>query len=94
MADSQDTYVGAIDQGTTGTRFMIFDHGGQVIASAYEQHEQIYPEPRWVEHDAVEIWEKTKQVVTAALEREGIDERYEQWLRAVDRSLGWAGEGS
>ncbi|PSP76653.1 glycerol kinase [Halobacteriales archaeon QS_3_64_16] len=73
MADSQNTYVGAIDQGTTGTRFMIFDHGGQVIASAYEQHEQIYPEPGRVEHDPIEIWEKTQQVITAALESEGLD---------------------
>jgi len=40
-----DTYVGAIDQGTTGTRFMVFDHAGQVVANAYEKHEQIYPEP-------------------------------------------------
>jgi glycerol kinase len=73
MAHSQNTYVGAIDQGTTGTRFMVFDHGGQVIASAYEQHEQIYPEPGWVEHDPIEIWEKTQQVITAALESEGLD---------------------
>jgi len=67
------TYVGAIDQGTTGTRFMIFDHGGQVVANAYEQHEQIYPEPGWVEHDPVEIWENTKAVVHAGLNDAGID---------------------
>jgi len=70
---SQDTYVGAIDQGTTGTRFMVFDHGGQVVANAYEKHEQIYPEPGWVEHDAMEIWEKTQQVVTDALDSGGLD---------------------
>ena len=68
-----DTYVGAIDQGTTGTRFMIFDHGGDVVASAYEKHEQIYPEPGWVEHDAMEIWEKTQQVVRDALASGGLD---------------------
>ncbi|MFB6218267.1 MAG: glycerol kinase GlpK [Halobacteriaceae archaeon] len=68
-----DTYVGAIDQGTTGTRFMVFDHGGRVVASAYEQHEQIYPEPGWVEHDPVEIWENTKAVVTRALADAGVD---------------------
>ena len=62
-----ETYVGAIDQGTTGTRFMVFDHGGQVVASAYEKHEQIYPEPGWVEHDPVEIWENTKRVIHDAL---------------------------
>ena len=68
-----ETYVGAIDQGTTGTRFMIFDHGGQVVAEAYEKHEQIYPEPGWVEHDPVEIWEKTKEVVSDALDTAGLD---------------------
>ncbi|WP_135663179.1 glycerol kinase GlpK [Halorhabdus rudnickae] len=68
-----DTYIGAIDQGTTGTRFMVFDHDGQVVANAYETHEQIYPEPGWVEHDPMEIWENTKQVVLEALEAESID---------------------
>ena len=68
-----NTYVGAIDQGTTGTRFMVFDHGGEVVANAYEKHEQIYPEPGWVEHDANEIWENTKQVVTEGLADAGID---------------------
>lgn len=60
-------YVGAIDQGTTGTRFMVFDHAGSVVASAYERHEQHYPEPGWVEHDPVEIWENTKAVMRDAL---------------------------
>jgi glycerol kinase len=68
-----DTYIGAIDQGTTGTRFMVFDHGGQVVANAYEQHEQIYPQPGWVEHDPVEIWENTQAVVTRGLEAAGLD---------------------
>ena len=64
---SQDTYVGSVDQGTTGTRFMVFDHGGNVVANAYEKHEQIYPEPGWVEHDPMEIWENTKEVIRRAL---------------------------
>ncbi|MCD2200293.1 glycerol kinase GlpK [Halobacterium sp. KA-4] len=68
-----DTYVGSIDQGTTGTRFMVFDHSGQVVANAYEQHEQIYPEPGWVEHDPVEIWENTKAAVTEGLDAAGLD---------------------
>ncbi|EMA23142.1 MULTISPECIES: glycerol kinase GlpK [Haloarcula] len=67
-----DTYVGAIDQGTTGTRFMVFDHSGQVVANAYEKHEQIYPEPGWVEHDPVEIWENTQEVVTKGLADAGV----------------------
>ena len=66
-------YVGAIDQGTTGTRFMMFDHAGEVVASAYEQHEQIYPNPGWVEHDPVEIWENTQQVVLDALANAGLE---------------------
>ncbi|MFD1513344.1 glycerol kinase GlpK [Halomarina rubra] len=69
----EDTYIGAIDQGTTGTRFMVFDHAGQVVTNAYEKHEQIYPEPGWVEHDPIEIWENTQSVVLAALEQGGID---------------------
>jgi len=69
---TENTYVGAIDQGTTGTRFMVFDHAGQVVANAYEKHEQIYPEPGWVEHDPTEIWENTKTVVRKALADAGI----------------------
>ncbi|EMA40972.1 glycerol kinase GlpK [Halococcus hamelinensis] len=68
-----DTYVGAVDQGTTGTRFMVFDHEGRVVANAYERHEQFYPEPGWVEHDPVEIWEKTQSVVREALDSAGIE---------------------
>jgi glycerol kinase len=67
------TYVGAIDQGTTGTRFMVFDRSGQVVANAYEQHEQYYPNPGWVEHDPVEIWENTEHVVTDGLAQAGLD---------------------
>jgi len=67
------TYIGAIDQGTTGTQFMAFDHGGNVVASAYEHHEQIYPEHGWIEHDPVEIWEGTTRAVTKALSTAGID---------------------
>ena len=62
-------FVGAIDQGTTGTRFIVFDHTGSVVANAYEKHEQLYPEPGWVEHDAAEIWERTVTVIRRALDR-------------------------
>lgn len=65
-------YVGAIDQGTTGTRFMLIDHDGRVAAAAYETHEQYYPEPGWVEHDPIEIWENTKTVIHHALDDGGI----------------------
>ncbi len=63
MAD----YVGAIDQGTTSTRFMIFDHGGNVVGVDQKEHEQIYPKPGWVEHDPKEIWARTTDVIDGAL---------------------------
>ncbi|MDY7075875.1 MAG: glycerol kinase GlpK [Chloroflexota bacterium] len=65
-------YAAAVDQGTTGTRFMIFDRQGQVVASMYEEHTQIYPQPGWVEHDAEEIWAKTRRVIGGALAESGI----------------------
>jgi glycerol kinase len=68
-----ETYVGAIDQGTTGTRFMVFDHGGRVVANAYETHEQIYPESGWVEHDPVDIWDGVTRAVSRGLERASLD---------------------
>lgn len=60
-------YVGAIDQGTTSTRFIIFDGEGRVVAAAQKEHRQIYPRPGWVEHDPLEIWERTRQVIAEAL---------------------------
>lgn len=60
-------FVGAIDQGTTSTRFMIFDHAGQVKGVHQLEHRQIYPQPGWVEHDPVEIWERTQEVIRAGL---------------------------
>ena len=68
MAD----YVGALDQGTTSTRFMIFDHAGQVAGIDQKEHEQIYPKPGWVEHDANEIWTRSQEVIKGALEKSGI----------------------
>ncbi len=66
-------YVAAIDQGTTSTRFMIFDHAGKVIAVEQKEHEQIYPKPGWVEHDPLEIWTRTQEVISGALKKAGID---------------------
>jgi glycerol kinase len=65
--------VAAIDQGTTSTRFMIFDHGGNVIAMDQKEHRQIYPKPGWVEHDALEIWQNTQEVIAGALKKGNID---------------------
>ncbi len=66
-------YVAAVDQGTTSTRFMVFDHAGMVVSVHQLEHEQIYPQPGWVEHNPMEIWERTQQVIKAALEKNGID---------------------
>jgi glycerol kinase len=68
MAD----YVGALDQGTTSTRFMIFDHQGQVVAIDQKEHEQIFPQPGWVEHDANEIWQRCQEVIAGALSKAGL----------------------
>ncbi|MBL8061626.1 MAG: glycerol kinase GlpK [Anaerolineales bacterium] len=65
-------YVAAIDQGTTSTRFIIFDHGGNVVAVDQKEHRQIYPKPGWVEHDAFEIWERTQEVIAGALAKSGL----------------------
>ncbi|HEX4702416.1 MAG TPA: glycerol kinase GlpK [Pseudonocardiaceae bacterium] len=63
MAD----FVGAVDQGTTSTRFMIFDHGGNEIARHQLEHEQVLPQAGWVEHNPAEIWERTRAVIQTAL---------------------------
>ena len=55
-------YVAAIDQGTTSTRFIVFDHGGNVVSVAQKEHQQIFPKPGWVEHDPLEIWANTLEV--------------------------------
>jgi glycerol kinase len=59
--------IAAIDQGTTSTRCMLFDHAGQCAASAQKEHQQIYPQPGWVEHDPLEIWRRTQEVIGEAL---------------------------
>jgi glycerol kinase len=64
MAD----YIGAIDQGTTSSRFMIFNRAGEIVSSAQEEHEQIYPKPGWVEHDVDEIWRRTESVIARAMQ--------------------------
>lgn len=61
-------YIGAIDQGTTSTRFIIFDRGGRIVSSAQEEHQQIFPQPGWVEHDPDEIWSRTESVISRAMQ--------------------------
>jgi glycerol kinase len=65
-------YVGALDQGTTSTRFMIFDHAGAVVAVDQKEHEQIFPKPGWVEHNPEEIWTRSQEVIRGALAKAGI----------------------
>ena len=66
------TYLGAIDQGTTSTRFIIFDSTGRVVSVAQKEHEQIYPKPGWVEHDPEEIWRRIHEVMSEAMQQRGI----------------------
>jgi glycerol kinase len=63
------SYLGAIDQGTTSTRFIVFDHGGRIVAQPQEEHEQIYPAAGWVEHDPEEIWRRAQNVIRLAMEQ-------------------------
>jgi glycerol kinase len=65
-------FVAAIDQGTTSTRCILFDHAGTIVVADQMEHEQIYPKPGWVEHDALEIWESTQRVIRGALEKSGV----------------------
>ncbi|MBB2944495.1 glycerol kinase [Actinoplanes lutulentus] len=71
MAD----FVGAVDQGTTSTRFMIFDHGGNEVARHQLEHEQILPQAGWVEHNPIEIWERTVAVVRTAMQKANLTAR-------------------
>ncbi|HEV2447887.1 MAG TPA: glycerol kinase GlpK, partial [Candidatus Sulfopaludibacter sp.] len=60
-------YIGAIDQGTTSTRFIVFDRAGRIAAVAQKEHQQIYPQPGWVEHSPDEIWRRTAEVAAEAM---------------------------
>lgn len=68
----QDTFIAAIDQGTTSSRCIIFDPSGQIVAVDQREHQQILPRPGWVEHDAAEIWATVQGVVAGALARGGV----------------------
>jgi len=66
-------YIAAIDQGTTSTRCMIFDRSGDVVAVDQKEHEQIFPRAGWVEHDAIEIWDNTRDVIGGALAKANLN---------------------
>jgi len=65
-------YVGALDQGTTSNRFIIFDHNGQIVGVDQKEHKQIFQQPGWVEHNPVEIWQNTQDVIRGALAKAGL----------------------
>jgi glycerol kinase len=66
------SYIGAVDQGTTSSRFILFDRSGRIVSAAQKEHEQIYPKPGWVEHDAQEIWRRTQEVIQEAMKARGL----------------------
>ncbi len=70
-----ERFIMAIDQGTTGTRVMIVDKQGGIVASAYTEFPQIYPKPGWVEHNPEIIWDSTKQVMRQALSEASLTRR-------------------
>src|SRR6202167_2282846 len=65
-------YLGAIDQGTTSTRFIVFDRAGRIVSAAQKEHEQIFPKPGWVEHDPDEIWRRTQEVIAEAMQAKSL----------------------
>lgn len=65
-------YIAALDQGTTSTRFMIFNHDGKIVANAQQEYQPIYPKPGWVEHNPLEIWQSTIEVINEALRKNKI----------------------
>ena len=65
-------FIGALDQGTTSTRFIVFDHGGQIAGLGQKEHSQIFPQPGWVEHDPMEIWDNTQKVIRGGLAKAGV----------------------
>jgi glycerol kinase len=70
-----ETYVAAIDQGTTSSRCIIFDHGGEIVSADQREHRQIFPRAGWVEHDPAEIWSNVRQVSAAALAKADLSSR-------------------
>src|SRR5712691_8119317 len=79
---AEKKYAAAVDQGTTGTRFMVFSHDGKVVSTDYLEHEQIYPKPGWVEHDPMEIWDKTQRVIKGSMSKKGINADVEPLVKS------------
>jgi glycerol kinase len=75
LATGSSSYVGALDQGTSSTRFVIFNQNGDVVSSSQMEHKQIYPKPGWVEHDAEEIWLNCVDVITASMAKANLNSK-------------------
>ncbi|MFF1557631.1 glycerol kinase GlpK [Streptomyces sp. NPDC058279] len=73
MTSSTGPFIAAIDQGTTSSRCIVFDRDGRIVAVDQKEHEQIFPKPGWVEHDATEIWTNVQEVVAGAIAKAGQD---------------------
>lgn len=71
-AHTSGPFIAAIDQGTTSSRCIVFDKDGRIVSVDQKEHEQIFPKPGWVEHDAAEIWTNVQEVVAGAIEKGGI----------------------
>jgi glycerol kinase len=65
-------YIGALDQGTTSTRFIVFDRSGRILSAAQREHQRIYPRPGGVEHDPDEVWLRTQQVIAEAMQAKNL----------------------
>ena len=68
-----EDYILSLDQGTTSSRAILFNKAGKIISSAQKEFTQIFPKPGWVEHDPVEIWERTQEVIKGALKKTGVN---------------------
>jgi len=92
--ESVKGYIGAVDQGTTSTRFMVFDKSGRVVCAAQKEHEQIFPKPGWVEHDPLEIQRRTEEVIEEGWRSEDCGLR--TWRRLglpISARRRWCGSG-
>ncbi|NTW43673.1 MAG: glycerol kinase, partial [Anaerolineaceae bacterium] len=70
-----EKFIAAIDQGTTSTRCILFDKRGKIIMLDQREHQQIFPKPGWVEHDANEIWRRTQEVLLGVIQKSGFDSK-------------------
>ena len=84
---TDDKYVLAIDQGTTSSRAIVFNHEGRIVASGQKEHEQIFPKAGWVEHDPMEVWGNTREVVAEALAKAEINKDSLGTLTALGREI-------